>query len=136
MIPMVGTDSLLGAEGIRTAGPLCDSWRLRNARRFSGVYRAKADQRIVLRAICRQIRAENAGLRSLFKAEKAKDDRRFESLPLQQRGNANRRDRGAEMKSDDEPEISKEVPAKQRRWPTTIAVLFFVTLAVYLVARR
>ena len=40
------------------------------------------------------------------------------------------------MKSDDEPEISKEVPAKQRRWPTTIAVLFFVTLAVYLVARR
>ena len=46
------------------------------------------------------------------------------------------RDRGAEMKSDDEPEISKEVPAKQRRWPTTIAVLFFVTLAVYLVARR
>jgi cytoskeletal protein RodZ len=42
----------------------------------------------------------------------------------------------AGVKSDDEPEISKEVPAKQRRWPTTIAVLFFVTLAVYLVARR
>ena len=39
------------------------------------------------------------------------------------------------MKSDDEPEISKEVPAKQRRLPTTIAVLFFVILAVYLVAR-
>jgi hypothetical protein len=26
-----------GAEGIRTAGPLCGSWRLRKARSFSGV---------------------------------------------------------------------------------------------------
>ena len=39
------------------------------------------------------------------------------------------------VKFDDQPQSSQEVPARQRWWPTTVAVLFFVTLAVYLVAR-
>lgn len=39
------------------------------------------------------------------------------------------------VKFDHQPQISQEVPARQRWWPTTVAVLFFVTLAVYLVAR-
>jgi hypothetical protein len=39
------------------------------------------------------------------------------------------------VKFDDQPQISQEVRARQRWWPTTVAVLFFVTLAVYLVAR-
>jgi len=80
-----------GAEGIRTAGPLCGSWRLRKARSFSGGHYAEPDQRIVLRATYRQIPAENGGTSASFpKGEKAKEDRRFESPPLQQRVSANR----------------------------------------------
>jgi len=47
-----------GAEGIRTAGPLWGSWRLRKGRSFSGVTALKPIQRIILRAICRQILVE------------------------------------------------------------------------------
>ena len=55
-----------GAEGIRTAGPLCRSWRLRKPRTFSEGQCDRADQRVILRPICWQIRAESGWTSSRF----------------------------------------------------------------------
>src|SRR5260370_36925032 len=59
-----------GAEAIRTADPLCGSWRLRKARCFSEVHCAEADRRIILRAICWQIRAESGWNSAAFPRRK------------------------------------------------------------------
>ncbi len=54
------------SRGIRAAGPLCGSWHLRKAGSFSEGHCAKADQRIILRAICWQIRAESGWASASF----------------------------------------------------------------------
>jgi hypothetical protein len=75
------------SKGIRTASPICGFWRLRKTRSFNRVHRAKADYRIDLKAIRRQILAENGRTSNprFSNGKKAKEDRRFESPPLQQR---------------------------------------------------
>src|SRR5580704_17311120 len=59
-----------GAEGIRTAGPLCGFWRLSKGSKFQRGRCAKADQRIVLREISRQILVENGRTSAPFQAGK------------------------------------------------------------------
>jgi len=62
--------------------------------KFQQGYCAEADQRIVLRAVCRLILAENGRTSAPFQSgEKTKADRQFESPLLHQRGTANRRSR-------------------------------------------
>src|ERR1700722_14836535 len=81
-------------------------WFLAFAKRskFQRGHCAKAEQRIVLRAICRQILAGKVRASAPFtKGEKAKEDRRFESPLLQQRVGANHRSRWRLSKSSRSP---------------------------------
>jgi len=67
--------------------------------KFQPCHCAEADQRIVLRAIWPQILARKTRRTSApSRVEKAKEDRRFESPPLHQRGAANRRSRSRDTK--------------------------------------
>jgi hypothetical protein len=81
-----------GAEGIRTAGPLCAPIFREGLCRWRFQRITKPHGEIFSDATYRNGRAENRGISTgLRKAKEPKEDRRFESPLTQQRGTANRR---------------------------------------------
>jgi hypothetical protein len=64
--PAVRSDSLVEQRGFELLVLFVGSWRLRKAGSFSEGHCAKADQRIILRAICWQIRAESGWASASF----------------------------------------------------------------------